>query len=248
MNIIKKAVVLCAGHGKRMSPYTNVIPKELLSLGNYSVLEVILNELKNSEIKEVLIVLSESKNLIFQCVYEWKKRNRSDIKVFFTFQSGLYGTAGWIEDALPFCNEDFALIYPDMIVSSRVSVIKQLSEIYYHFDAEIIATKRIPSLETENYGWIEQSDKHKVIRIREKELCLDGAFAQIVAGRFIIKQNSLKLLSAIQPVNGELRFTDIINEYALKNDVYSYEYSGKTFDTGNINDYRYAVNNYKEYN
>ena len=41
-----QAVILAGGKGKRLLPYTTVLPKPLMPLGDYPILEVILQQLK----------------------------------------------------------------------------------------------------------------------------------------------------------------------------------------------------------
>ncbi|MEC9382223.1 MAG: phosphocholine cytidylyltransferase family protein [Thermodesulfobacteriota bacterium] len=52
-----KAIILAAGKGKRLQPYTKNIPKCLLQLGAETILEHQINHLKSSEIQEINVVV-----------------------------------------------------------------------------------------------------------------------------------------------------------------------------------------------
>jgi len=52
-----KAIILAAGKGERLQPYTKDIPKCLLTLDNQTILEHQINHLKSSEIDEVNVVV-----------------------------------------------------------------------------------------------------------------------------------------------------------------------------------------------
>ena len=52
-----KAIILAAGKGKRLQPYTKNIPKCLLTLGEETILEHQINHLKSSEIQEINVVV-----------------------------------------------------------------------------------------------------------------------------------------------------------------------------------------------
>lgn len=52
-----KAVILAAGRGTRLSPYTHDKPKCLLDIGNISILEQQINNIRDCGINEVVIVV-----------------------------------------------------------------------------------------------------------------------------------------------------------------------------------------------
>lgn len=52
-----KAVILAAGRGKRLYPYTKYIPKCLLDIGGETVLELQINHIRDCGINEVVIVV-----------------------------------------------------------------------------------------------------------------------------------------------------------------------------------------------
>ena len=52
-----KAIILAAGKGKRLQPYTKNIPKCLLTLDKETILEHQINHLKSSEIQEINVVV-----------------------------------------------------------------------------------------------------------------------------------------------------------------------------------------------
>lgn len=52
-----KAIILAAGRGTRLSPYTQYIPKCLLDVGGFSILELQLNHIRDCGISEVVIVV-----------------------------------------------------------------------------------------------------------------------------------------------------------------------------------------------
>ncbi len=52
-----KAIILAAGRGRRLFPYTKYIPKCLLDVGGVSILELQLNHIRDCGISEVVIVV-----------------------------------------------------------------------------------------------------------------------------------------------------------------------------------------------
>jgi nucleotidyltransferase-like protein len=47
-----KALVLCGGRGTRLKPYTTVIPKPLMPIGDYPILEILLRQLQRAGVRE----------------------------------------------------------------------------------------------------------------------------------------------------------------------------------------------------
>ena len=52
---INTAIILCAGHGKRLNPLTLKTPKPLLELKNITMLENCINLIIKLKIKKILI-------------------------------------------------------------------------------------------------------------------------------------------------------------------------------------------------
>ena len=58
MEKVKKAVILAAGFGTRVLPASKAIPKEMLNIVDKPAIQYIVEEVINSGITEILIVLS----------------------------------------------------------------------------------------------------------------------------------------------------------------------------------------------
>ena len=62
--MITQAIIPLAGLGTRMLPFSKVIPKDLLPLGNVSILERILLECEDAGIKKIYLIISKKKEII----------------------------------------------------------------------------------------------------------------------------------------------------------------------------------------
>ena len=54
---LRKAVVLAAGRGQRLNPYTDQVPKSMLPLAGHPLLEYMLRHLRSAGIEQVLLVI-----------------------------------------------------------------------------------------------------------------------------------------------------------------------------------------------
>lgn len=59
-----KAVLLAGGKGSRLKPYTAVIPKPLMPIGERSVVEILLRQLAGAGVTEVLMCVGHQAHLI----------------------------------------------------------------------------------------------------------------------------------------------------------------------------------------
>jgi NDP-sugar pyrophosphorylase family protein len=60
----RRAVVLAGGKGTRLQPYTVVLPKPLMPLGEYPILEVILRQLARFDFRHVTLAVSHQAEII----------------------------------------------------------------------------------------------------------------------------------------------------------------------------------------
>src|ERR1051325_12116806 len=71
-----KAVVLAGGLGTRRAPYTSILPKPLMPVGDRSVLEVLVEQLEESGIKDITFCVGYLSHLI-KAVFD-TRQNRSE--------------------------------------------------------------------------------------------------------------------------------------------------------------------------
>ena len=60
----KRAVILAGGKGTRLRPYTVVLPKPLMPLGDYPILEVILRQLVHAGFDHITMTVNHQADLI----------------------------------------------------------------------------------------------------------------------------------------------------------------------------------------
>jgi UTP--glucose-1-phosphate uridylyltransferase len=111
-----KALIPAAGRGTRWYPWSRIIPKELLPLGRYPAIHYVLEEAVEAGIRDIGIILSQTKTLINTYVETIWKSDHPEIGLKFFYQPAPRGVADallcartWIQD------EPVAVLYPDEI-------------------------------------------------------------------------------------------------------------------------------------
>ena len=110
---IKTALILCAGFGKRLNPITLDIPKPLLKIYNFTLLEHCINLIKLIGIKKIFINSFYLKNHI----NEFIKNNNLGIEIKIIEDGDkILNTGGGILNLLNSSDEeDFLIFNPDTI-------------------------------------------------------------------------------------------------------------------------------------
>lgn len=75
MNNPVRAVILAGGKGKRLYPYTQVIPKPLVQLGNMPILEIVVRQLAAQGIEHITICTGYQAELICEAMGDGSKWN-----------------------------------------------------------------------------------------------------------------------------------------------------------------------------
>src|SRR5512137_622055 len=107
-----KAVLLAAGAGERLQPITANRPKHLIKVGGKPILQFCLEAVKEAGIDEAIIVTHYMGEAIKTYFGEGKKLG---LKITYVDQPKILGTGNATSIAEPFLDNDFVLIYGDLL-------------------------------------------------------------------------------------------------------------------------------------
>ena len=108
-----KAVILAGGRGQRLAPYTNILPKPLMPIGDMPILEIVLRQLKHHGIDEVIIAVGYLASLIQTYVGDG---SRYGLKVDYSMEHKPLGTAGPLK-LIEQLDDTFLLMNGDLLTS-----------------------------------------------------------------------------------------------------------------------------------
>lgn len=108
-----KAMILAAGCGRRMMPLTQLTPKPLLKVGELTLIERIILQLKRAGITEIVINVCYMAESIIDHLGEGERYGLNI--VYSKEEAGLLGTGGGIFQALPLLGQQpFLLVSADI--------------------------------------------------------------------------------------------------------------------------------------
>jgi glucose-1-phosphate thymidylyltransferase len=120
-----KAVILAAGEGRRLRPFTETMPKVMLPVANKPILEYVIDAVKKSGISEIILVVGYKKEVIMEYFKSYK-----NIKITYATQDKQLGTAHALLQAKKYIKGSFIVLSGDNIIDKKsiLNLIKDKSE------------------------------------------------------------------------------------------------------------------------
>lgn len=253
--MVSVAIIPAAGKGTRMLPNTRAYPKELIQFGEKPVIEHVIDSLRESGVKKLLIVSGHKKSALYDYVGNGEIFG---VNVGYIQQERLLGLGHAILCAKHMVRdqriENFVVFLGDTIIKSN-SELKRLIKI--HEENNAFATLLIDSVDTpERYGVVKfenlADNKGRIIDMFEKpktdelkEKFKNGDKWHSIAGIYIFNSKIFDYLEKTEPGHGgEIQLTDAIHA-GLKNreKVYGLVSGKNRIDVGGW-DYLWHVREY----
>jgi NDP-mannose synthase len=108
-----QALILAGGKGTRLKPYTNVIPKPLVPVGELPILEIILNQLKAAGVDRIIIAVNYLARLIEAFFGDG---SQFGLKIVYSLEDQPLGTAGPLRLARDL-DDDFLVMSGDLLTT-----------------------------------------------------------------------------------------------------------------------------------
>jgi NDP-mannose synthase len=153
-------VILAGGKGTRLMPYTTSLPKPLVPVGDYPILEILIRQLASQGFKKITLAVGHLAGLIqayFKDGREW------GVELSYAYETRPLGTAGPIA-RLPHSDRAILVLNGDLLTTLNFAEL-----VRFHYEsraAATIGTKR--RTETVQFGVIETSTNGQITQYKEK--------------------------------------------------------------------------------
>jgi NDP-sugar pyrophosphorylase family protein len=195
--VIRSAILLAAGRGKRQRPYTDRVPKPLLPFHGRPTLDYVLTAVKRAGIERACLVTNHLENQILDYVGDGSPWN---LQTTFAHQDELHGNGDallsvpreWIPD------EPIMVLATDYILEENS--LRELVEMHQEHGADItVSLKACPLDELSGRSSVDVDADWRVLKIIEKpgiEEILSPYAASIL---FIFPPEIWEYLPKVQP-------------------------------------------------
>ncbi len=221
-------VIMAGGKGTRLAPFTNVLPKPLIPVGDRTILEIIIDSFKQNGICRFYFTLNYKGEMI-KAYFDSIER---DYSIGYIWEKEFLGTAGglaYLKDAL---NETFIVSNCDIIVKADYA---DVIRFHKKNNASLTILSSIQHI-TIPYGVIEYRNGGKVSSITEKP---EFSFT-VNTGVYIVEPECLKLIRT----DGVFHMTNLIESLLRAGKtVLTYPVNNKDYiDIGQWDEYQKNVN------
>ena len=158
-----QALILAGGKGARLRPYTTVLPKPLMPVGDYPILEIILRQLKHVGVTRIILAVGYMSQL-FQAFFQ--DGSRYGLEITYSFEEEPLGTAGPIALALDQLDDDFLVMNGDLLTT-----LNYRNLFTFHKTQHAAATIGLYRREVKiDFGVIECDADNKLVHYKEKPI------------------------------------------------------------------------------
>ncbi len=202
-----KAVLLHGGFGTRLRPLTHTGPKQLIRVAGKPVSQWCLEDLRDSGVREIAIVLGElspERVVEYYCDGNWL-----GIRLTYIYQGYPYGLAHAVYIARDFVSDEAFVVYlgDNILVEGIREYVKQFEE--SGADAMVLLT-RVP--DPRKFGVAEFDEEGRLRRLVEKPKEPPSSYA-LVGVYFFRPPHIFRAIETLKPSwRGELEITDAIQK------------------------------------
>jgi NDP-sugar pyrophosphorylase family protein len=224
-----KAVVLAGGRGTRLAPFTSVLPKPLMPIGESSILEIVLRQLDASGISDVTLCVGYLSHLIKAVIGD---QTKDGVNITYVHEQEALGTAGPLS-LVPGLDSTFVTMNGDVLTTL------DYNDLIRHHRTQgnllTIATRERPI--KIDYGVLHLGVNGSSTRVRayiEKP----EVTSVVSMGIYVLEPEALEYV----PPGRFFDFPDLVQALLDADRVVgAYRHEGLWFDIGQRDDYEKAV-------
>lgn len=217
-------VIMAGGKGQRLSPLTDNLPKPLLRVGNFSILEILLQKLSSQGFKSIYISVNHLSEMIKN---EISDGTHLGIEVSYLDEIQPLGTAGSLSlisnpNQLP-----ILVVNADLITNVSFEDFLNFHNNVKSDISVVLAKTKLKS----QYGVV-RLNKNKIVEIIEKPVYHENIFAGIT----LMSEAIRKRIAPSKP----LQMTNFISDLLNSNiNVFAYEVIDYWSDIGTLGAFNY---------
>lgn len=227
----KRAIILAGGKGTRLWPYTVVIPKPLVPLGDYPILEIIIQQLARAGFDRITLTVNHLAEIIQAFFGDGRKWG---VSIDYSLEDQPLGTMGPLR-LIPDLPEDFLIMNGDVLTDMDFG---RFFDDHVHRGSAFTISSFVRTVKSE-FGVLSLDSKSDVVGFKEKP-----ETSHVVSmGIYMMNQRALTYL----PPSGQYGFDQLVCEMINRRDYPNAQiYNGYWLDIGRPDDYAQAVKDFED--
>ncbi len=158
---VTQAVIMAGGKGTRLHPYSALLPKPLMPLGDMPVLELLLRRMRRAGITDVILAVNHLRHLLEAFFGDGSK---FDLRIRYCNEDHPLGTAGALGNMLAELDDTFIVSNGDLLTSMDLEAMAR-----QHLDIGCDASIGVHERENKiDFGLIEFDADRRLSAYREK--------------------------------------------------------------------------------
>lgn len=226
-----KAIILAGGRGTRLAPYTTILPKPLMPIGDKPILDIVINQLRHYGFTDITLAVGYLAELLMAYFGDGE---RFGVKIRYSHEDHPLGTAGpiaLVDDP----GEPFLVMNGDILTTVDYAALMA-----FHQAGNAIATVlTYPRSVKIDLGVIEFDEQDRLARYIEKPT----QHYHVSTGIYIFDPRVRSYI----PYNQRLDLPDLLlNMMASGETVRCYRPDMYWLDIGRVDDYQQAVADFEQ--
>ncbi len=226
-----QAVILAGGRGKRLRPYTTVLPKPLMPIGDFPILEIVVRQLKKCGFNRIIMAIGHQHQLFKAFFGNGKPWG---LRIDYFIEKEPLGTAGALRH-ISGLDENFLMMNGDILTDLNYTTFME----FHRSRDSLLTIATHERIQHVDYGTLKYNDDNILQSFSEKPVLSFNvsmgiyAFSRAIAG----------FLTA----EGRLDFPDlVVRLLELNRPVHCYHYKGYWMDIGRPDDYETAIDDFEK--
>ena len=221
-----QAVVLAGGRGTRLAPYTSILPKPLMPIGDRSILEVVVGQLEDAGIVDIHFSVGYLAHLI-EAVFE--TRQNGHVNITYVREQEALGTAAPLR-LVGGLDSTFIVMNGDVLTTLDY---RELVNFHREQGNELTIATHNRSIKID-YGMLHFDDTSRVREYEEKPTIA----SPVSMGIYVMEPSVIEHI----PEQGYFDFPNLVQALLSADaQVGAYVHDGLWFDIGREEDYEQAT-------
>jgi NDP-sugar pyrophosphorylase family protein len=221
-----KAVILAGGRGTRLLPYTTILPKPLMPIGDRPILDIVIQQLRHHGFTDITLAVGYLAELLMAY---FGQGERFGVQITYSREEKPLGTAGPLS-LIPDLSDRFLLMNGDVLTALNYS-----DMLTHHQASGAIATVAVYPRDVKiDLGIVEYDARCRLTNYTEKPT----HHYRVSMGIYVFEP---RVLDFVRP-NECLDLPDLMKRLMAAGEIVNcYPYDGYWLDIGRPDDYQQAV-------